>query len=215
MEAPLLFAAALTEVFDRLDWEALGKHYCFEGGEDFFDEPAREKLFEAQIAFASETVEALQKVESTGTAHGLPGSLNSSLYVGAALSEIGPMLAEKILLQREVHAFSLDNPETREINRCLALAGEQLGLELPTIQTADLLEATLPEINHLWLVSVFNDPEAFPALHDKLYQREGTDLAMNAGDLAENEARASHLCRTVFKPLSRPALLTTSDEELP
>ena len=123
MDTPYLFAAALTEVFDRLDWHALGLHYCFEGGENFFDEVAREKLFEAQVGFASEVVETLQAQQLSETGR--------SLYVGAALSELGPMLGESILTKREVLAFSLDNPETRELNQCLAKVARQLDQTLP------------------------------------------------------------------------------------
>ena len=207
VDAPLQFAAALSEVFQRLDWTALGQHYCFEGGEDFFDEPARESLFEAQITFASEIVETLQSGDFAGAGR--------SLYVGAALSELGPMLGETLLLNRTIEAFSLDNPETRELNRALSEVASELGLELPIIQTIDLHDANLVSCDHVWMVSILNDPEAFPALHDKLYEREGTDLAMNAGDLATDEERATRLCTRVLQTLVSPGLLTTSDEEFP
>lgn len=207
VDAPHRFAAALTELFERLDWRALGKHYCFEGGDDFFDEAARESLFEAEIGFASEVVERLQASESA--------SLGRSLYVGAALSELGPMLGEALLLDRQVAAFSLDTPETRELNRAIREVATELELDLPLIRTTDLQTVTLEPYDHLWMVSVLNDPEAFPALHDKLYEREGSELAMNRGDLAEEEERAIRLTSHVFTCLSRPGLLTTSDEEAP
>ena len=207
MEAPHRFAAALTELFERLDWRSLGEHYCFEGGDDFFDDSAREALFEAEIGFASEVVEHLQASGST--------NLGRSLYVGAALSELGPMLGEALLLERQVAAFSLDNAETRELNRALREVSDELELDLPLVQTTDLHGATLEPCDHLWMVSVLNDPEAFPALHDKLYEREGSELAMNRGDLAAEEERAVRLTGHLFTALARPGLLTTSDEEAP
>ena len=207
MNDPQAFAAALTELFDHLDWLALGKHYCFDGGDDFFDEEARRSLFAAELGFASEVVEALQEPSF--------GAPSRSLYVGAALSELGPLLGEQLLLDREVVAYSLDNAETRELNRALAEVARELELDLPQIRTEDLTSAQLEPVSHLWMVSVLNDPEAFPALHDKLYEREGTELAMNSGDLAENEARAVQLAGVALNTLTRPGLLTTSDEEAP
>lgn len=207
MDAAQRFAIALTNLFDQFDWTDLGLHYCFEGGEEFFDEAARSALLEAQIGMAAELGELLPTILKRGP--------KRSLYIGAALSELGPMLAEQILLGREVEPFSLDNRETRELNRCLRQVSESVRAPLASIQVADFLNAQLQPYDQLWMVSVLNDPEAFPALHDMLYQRTGSDLAMGDGDLQGERKRARAIAHKGLSGLALPGLLTTSDEELP
>ncbi len=207
MDAAQRFAIALTGLFDQVDWTLLGLHYCFEGGEEFFDQPAREALLEAQVGMAAELGELLPTILKRGP--------NRSLYVGAALSEVGPMLADQLLLGREVLLISLDNRETRELNRCLQKVSESVDTPLARIQSTDILDTQLQPYDQLWMVSVLNDPEAFPALHDKLYQRHGTDLAMGGGDLEQERKLARAIAHKALSGLALPGLLTTSDEELP
>jgi hypothetical protein len=66
----------------------------------------------------------------------------------------------------------------------------------------------------VWLASVLTDPDAFPALHDRLYERVGGALATGRGDAAADLARAEQLVREVLAKATRPALLSTTDEEL-
>ncbi len=124
------------------------------------------------------------------------------------------MLCESIVLGRDVLAFSLDGDETRQLNAALARASERIGCALPRIDTAALESRTLSACDHLWIVSVLNDPDAFPALHDALYRRRESELATARGDLATDERRARSLLAAVLAPLCTPAVLTTTDEEL-
>ena len=68
--------------------------------------------------------------------------------------------------------------------------------------------------DHLWLASVLTDPEAFPSLHDRLYERAGSALATGRGDTNDDLARAEQLVREWLAKAVQPALLSTTDEEL-
>jgi hypothetical protein len=204
------FAAVLSEFGLELDWTALGNAYCEGEGAGFFGEEDRQALFDAGLHFASDLATALEPLPGRPPATG-PGR---SLYVGAALAELTPLLCEVLVLGREVEAFSLDGDETRELNRALAAVAERLGLRLPRIRTDALETGASGPVDHLWLVSVLNDPDAFPALHDELYDCHGNELATGRGELADDLARADELVSTALATLAPPALLTTTDEEL-
>lgn len=201
-----LFAAALCEVEAALDWEELGRAYCHGDGEGFFSEEQREAQRDAGLLVAADLAEALAALPDRGP--------RRSLYVGAAVAELAPLLCERVVLGREVLAFSLDGAEARMLDGALARVGERLRLALPRIDVRPVGAADLPPCDHLWLVSVLSDPEAFPALHDRLYGRRGTELATGRGDLPRERARAAELLDAALRPLAVPALVTTTSEEL-
>lgn len=204
------FAAVLGELELELDWAALGNAYCEGEGEGFFGEEDRQALFDAGLHFAADLATTLGSLPGPVSAKG-PGR---SLYVGAALAELAPVLCEVLVLGREVEAFALAGDETRELNRALDAVAERLDLRLPRIRTDGLETGATRPVDHLWLVSVLNDPDAFPALHDELYDRHASELATGRGELAEDRARADALLSTALAALAPPALLTTTDEEL-
>jgi len=196
-----LFAAAWSAVDAALDWERLGVLHCHEGGETFFGPDDREALFDAGLLF----VEDLQRLlEPDGR----------SLWVGASVAELVPMLVERFVLDREVLWFERDVEASRLLDAALAVAAERCGHDLPRPDFRDLAVVPPGSCDHLWLVSVLNDPEAFPALHDHLYQRTG-ELATGTGDLERELALARQLVGRAVDTLRVPALLTTTDEELP
>ena len=197
------FGLALTALERELDWAALGRLYCWDGGDDFFPPEQVEAIRDAGLVIASELAERLE---------GLQSSLGRSLYVGAAVAELVPMLCEKHVLGREVVAVNLEGEESTELNRALEATERRTGLELLRIGFGEL-RSVPGEFDHGWMVSVINDPEAFPALHDELYQRKG-ELATGRGDLEEERERASELTRRFLGKLAAEALLSTSDEEL-
>jgi len=138
-----------------------------------------------------------------------------SLYVGAALFELPLVLCESIVLGRAVDVHNLADPETAEINRALELVAQRVGVELPRIACSGLPQLPAAAFDHVWLVSVLTDPTTFPALHDELYDRHGTELATGACDLADDRERAATLLDTLVPLTAHGALFSTSDEELP
>lgn len=200
---PHRFARALAALEEELNWKHLGELQCSEGGADFFGAEQVEALWEAGLIIANELGEQLGQ---------LPPGPGRSLYVGAAVAELVPALVEQLVLGREVVLFNLDNEETAELNRGLQ-AAERCGLDLPRIHTREFTTAD-GSFDHAWIVSVLNDPDAFPALHDELYGRRG-ELATGRGVLSEDLERANGLVDAILERLTTEALLTTTDEELP
>jgi hypothetical protein len=189
------FGAALTALDAELDWELLEGLYCWEGGEGFFSDEQREAMWDAGLQIAAGLSDRLAELPAGGP--------RRSLYVGAAVAELVPMLVESLVLGREVCAVNLPGPEVDELNCALEAVGVELRFEA---------EAPREPVDHLWVVSVLTDPEAFPALHDELYQREG-EAATGTGDLVSERARAAELVEGWCDGLARPALISTTDEE--
>ena len=197
------FAAALVELEGALDWELLGDLYCHEGGESFFPPEQREAIREAGLHFAADLAGELEADRETGR----------SLYVGAALAELAPILCETLVLGREVVALNPDTAEAAELNRGLASVGASLDLALPRVEPLPLAQLDAEErgFDHGWLVSVLSDPDAFPALHLRVYDRGEPE----AGALARDLDAARALAADLVARLAPGALLTTTDEELP
>lgn len=199
------FAAVLCELDRLLDWPLLGGVYCHEGGSDFFNEEALVRLRDSGLELASDVVTALVEKEAL---------TNRSCYVGAGVFELAPILAEVLLLGREVDVYSLPGPEPDELNRALAAVESSAGTRLPRLRTERFAPAAKTRYSHAWLVSVLTDPEHFPALHDTLYERTGSELATGRGNLDEEQMRARSLVRRLLQSLTPEALFTTTDEEL-
>ena len=209
-DAAQAFAAAVGELETTLDWERLGDLYCHEGGDAFFSPVQVEAQGEAGMHIAVALGESLAAIRRE-----TPGR---TLYVGAALAELVPVLFETLLLGREVVLHNLAGPEAEEINRALSRVEGEIGRALPRIHTGDLASIAGP-FDHGWMTSVLTDPEAFPTLHDRLYGRTGEDaacrLAPGGGDEARELVAARRLMGELTARLALPALLTTTDEELP
>lgn len=199
------FAAALSTLHEELDWDLLGDIYCHEGGEHFFPPQQREALLDAGLQIAEELSDAIAKLPAGG-----PGR---SLYLGAAVAELGPILLETLIAEREVQWRNLPGPEVAELNRALEVASERLEHALPRVEIAtDVLPSR--HFDHIWCVSVWTDPDRFPALHDELYERRGDELAAGGGDLSAERERALGLAGELLDAARAPALLCTTDEEL-
>jgi len=200
------FARALGAVEARLDWELLGRLYCHEGGEAFFPPEQVDALRDAGLALAADLGQALEELAGGGAP-----APDASLYVGAAVAELVPILFEVLVLGREVCAVNLEGEETRHLNAALSAAGEELGLPLPPIETRPLAElAAAGAFSHVWITSVLTDPIEFPALHARLYGRGEPSPA----DEASERTRAGELIEELLGAAARPALVTTTDEEL-
>lgn len=206
---PELLAAALGELDQRLDWPALGCLYCSEGGEDFFDEESREAIFDTALRLVGDVA---------GTLEDAGGTTGRSLYVGAGVAELPLILAESLVLGRRVVCAGPPTQERAALDAALAETEQELGVRLPRYGREPVPErprASIGTFDHLWLVSVLNDPEAFPALHDRLYGRAGGELATGRGDLVKERRAAERLVVRLAEALELPAVLTTTDEELP
>jgi hypothetical protein len=196
------FGAVVAAIGEALDWPRLGLEYCEEGGLEFFCDEQREALVDAGLAFAEDLAELLA-----------PGG--RSLYVGAGVAELVQIVFEVVVLERTVTIASLPGFEVEELNRVLAEVGAKLGLELPRYTGMPLGELQAEaDFDHVWAVSVLSDPDAFPALHDYLYERRtAEDGATGRGHYADDKARARELIDDVVGRFGEACLLSTSDEE--
>ena len=201
------FATVLCEIDDELDWPALGAHYCEGQTASFFDSDAVDNLRDAGLRMASDLAAALADLP--------PGGPQRSLYLGAGVFELAPILCEALVLDRRVDAYTLESEERREIARVLRRVGKRFSLRLPAMHSETLPRASEPTFDHVWIVSVLTDPEAFPALHDQLYERRGTPLATARGYLPRERGRALALIERALLGLNLPGIVTTTDEELP
>jgi len=200
------FGQALGALYAELDWDVLGDTYCHEGGESFFEPEQREALLDAGLHFASDLPGALAGLGEVATGR--------SVYVGAALFELPLILCERLVLERDVVWLNRPGREINELNRALTVVERRDGVALPRVATAELAALEPHTCDHVWLVSVLTDPEAFPALHDELYERAGTELATGRGDRAAEATHAAGLVERAFDALRLPGLLSTTDEEL-
>ncbi len=199
------FARALAAVEEELDWAALGEVYCEGQDVDLFVPEQVEALRDTGLLLADDLATALAELR--------PDAPPRSLYVGAGVAELAPMICETIVFGREVRLVSLPGPELAALGRAFARVGERMGEPLPVVDARPLAEVEEGPFSHGWLVSVLTDPDAFPALHDELYGRSG-EAATGRGDLAAERGRAEALIDELLRRLVSPAVLTTTDEEL-
>lgn len=181
----------ITQVFDRLDYKRLESVYCYEGGDEFWRrkrEPCRR--------LGTKLAEALtQKLPCGGR----------SLYVGAGVTELPALLAEAIELQREVEPYNLRRSEVTVLNRACR--------SLPVKFKAQDASSAAGLFDHLWIVSVLNDPERFPHLAPLSYGR--ADPVTFDAMLFQKERRiVQSIVDRCMPKLNVPGLVTTSIEEV-
>jgi len=183
---------SITAIFRRLDYRTLGRLYCDEGGEAFWKDrrgPCQE--------FGIRVAEALLERLPTG---------GRSLYVGAGVAEIPVVAAEVLDLRRYVTALNLRVEEVRVLNE----ACREYGF---TWSSADarVAEGTF---DHLWIVSVLNDPESFPELSALSYGRANPAI-FDCGQFEKERNEVMSLTTACMAKLATPAWVTTSVEEIP
>jgi hypothetical protein len=184
--------ASITRVFDSLDYAALGPIYCDEGGDAFWEE-RRGPCQELGIKLAAVLRDRLR-----------PGG--RSLYVGAGVAELPPLVMETAELHRTVAAYNLRADEAAVLNRAC------LGLQFQ-FQANDAREAEGP-FNHLWIVSVLNDPECFPEL-GALSSGRANPVTFDPTAFTVERQAVLALAAGCLGKVARPALVTTSVEEIP
>ncbi|MEK6604766.1 MAG: hypothetical protein AABY77_02615 [Nitrospirota bacterium] len=183
---------AIARIFDSLDYAALGAIYCHEGGDAFWEE-RREPCRTLGITLA----EVLR---------GRLAPNGRSLYVGAGVAEL-PMLAmETLELHRTVEAYNLRADEVSLLNH--ACAGLPFGF-----RARDAREAA-GTFDHLWIVSVLNDPECFPEL-GALSSGHANPVTFDPDVFAVERQVVFALASGCLEKVTRPGLVTTSIEEIP
>lgn len=196
------FAVALAALDEDLAWDALGAAYCEGDATTFFAPEQREAIQDAGLRFAGDLGELLPP-------------RGRSLYIGVGVAELVPLVFEALVLERDVRAVTLPGPEAVELDRALACAGEAAGCALPRIATGLWEPHDHAPVDHLWMTSVLTDPDAFPALHDLLYERRGRESATGRGSLKKERPRARELIERAVATLAPAGILTTTDEERP
>ena len=181
---------AITTIFDRLDYGKLGSIYCDYGGDSFWKEhQAPCQTLGIKIA------EALMPRLSPG---------GRSLYVGAGVAEIPVLVMEALACNRDVAAYNLRADEVALLNE--ACKGQAFCFECREPSSAS------GGFDHLWIVSVLNDPEQFPELSSLSYGT-ASPLTFDPTEFARERERVRVLVEACLGQIARPALVTTSVEE--
>jgi len=185
---------AISSLFRRLDYRQLGRIYCDEGGAAFW---------RARRGPCQSTGIALAEVLLTRL---VPGG--RSLYIGAGVAELPMIVTESMQLFREVAAFNLRHGEAKLLNRACRSGGVPV-----VIHPVDATSAR-GCFDHLWIVSVLNDPERFPQLAALAYGY-ANPATFDEHAFVKERRVVRALARTCLDKLQRPGLVTTSVEEIP
>jgi hypothetical protein len=185
-------ARLITLTFERLHYEKLGAIYCDEGGEAFWKD-RREPCRTLGIALAEVLLNRLK-----------PGG--RSLYVGAGVAELPILLMEALDLGRTFDAFNLRAGEVEVLNQ--ACKG------LPFRISGHDARSARGTFDHLWIVSVLNDPEQYPEVSTLSYGR-ANPVTFDSTAFADQRMDVLALADACLRKLALPALVSTSVEEIP
>lgn len=181
----------VTEVYGCLDYEALGPVYCYEGGDEFW----RAKRGPCG-RLGSRVAAVLRKKLTRG---------GRSLYVGAGVAELPALIMETVELGRTVEPYNLRRAEVAALNHVCDM--------IPlTFHMADAASAK-GQFDHLWMVSVLNDPERSPHLSPLSYGR-GNPLTLDPLKFAKERRIVRALVARCMGKLAKPGLVTTTTEEV-
>jgi len=182
---------AITSLFSHLDYKRLESVYCYEGGDEFWRakrEPCRRL--------------------GTKVAEALAGKLprgGRSLYIGAGVTELPALVAEAIELQRQVAPYNLRRSEVTVLNRACR--------DLPVRFVAQDAASAQGRFDHLWMVSVLNDPERFPHLAPLSYG-QADPVTFNPIAFQKERKIVRTIVDRCMPKLAVPGLVTTSTEEV-
>jgi hypothetical protein len=183
---------SIAQAFDALDFSALSTIYCDEGGEEFWKD-RHEPCQTLGIGLAEIIRDRLR-----------PGG--RSLYVGAGVAEIPLLAMETLDLHRKVAVFNLRAEEVSVLNAaCRTLPFRFVSGDAGSARGA---------FDHLWIVSVLNDPERFPDLSALSYGR-ANPVTFDPNAFSRERKTVAALADSCLTKLARPALVTTSVEEIP
>lgn len=181
----------ITDIFRRLDYAALGPVYCDEGGDEFW------KVKRGLCRKRGSAIAAALRLK-------LPLG-GRSLYVGAGVPEIPSLMMELMELKRAVSAYNLRGEEVSVLNQACRPNGLRF-------ERGDAGHAR-GDYDHLWIVSVLNDPERFPDLSALSYGR-ATPLTFNPTRFKKERRIVRQLVNRCLAKLRRPGWITTTTEEV-
>lgn len=185
------------KVFDAVDWAKLGELYFHEDGERQWQE--RRKL----------VIELGCQLARRLALHVKPEGM--SLWAGAGVAELPVLLAEVLLLDRTVVVANLLEEECDILNAALAAAAPQAALHY---EIGDAREVAGDQaFDHLGCISLFTDPETWPAVSGVTYGRlHPVQLDLEQFVAERDEAR--ELARGLFALLDQEACITTTPDEV-
>jgi len=183
----------IKKMYQALDYEGLGPIYCDEGGDAFWED-RREPCQKFGIAIAKALRGRLQP-------------LGRSLYVGAGVPEIPILLMEHHELNRTVCPYNLRQGEVDILNQ----AGGESGISF----CYGSAESATGNFDHLWIVSVLNDPEEFPNLSVLFSYGRADPLTFDTTAFSTERETGIRLFANCMAKLTKPGWLTTSVEEIP
>ncbi len=183
----------IARMYNSLDYVGLGPIYCDEGGEAFWKD-RRGPCQKLGITIAKVLRARLSP-------------LGRSLYVGAGVPEIPVLLMERLELNRTVCPYNLRQGEVDILNQ----AGGESGIPF----CFGSAESATGSFDHLWIVSVLNDPEEFPNLSVLFSYGRADPLAFDTSAFSHERETGIRLFANCMAKLTRPGLLTTSVEEMP
>jgi len=181
----------IANIFRLLDYKKLGLVYCYEGGDEFWQ--AKRKPCERLGINLSRVL--LKKLSRGGR----------SLYVGAGVAELPCLLTEAVELQRQVEPYNLRRAEVTVLNR--ACRGTAVKFHAKSATEAR------GRFDHLWIVSVLNDPERFPDLSPLSYGN-ANPVTFNPQKFEQQRKIVQSIVDRCMPKLSQPGLVTTSTEEV-
>jgi hypothetical protein len=182
---------AIASVFDHLDYKRLEPVYCYEGGDEFWR--AKKKPCQRLGVRIAEVL--VKKLPSGGR----------SLYVGAGVAELPPLLAEALELGRTVKPYNLRRSEVTVLNRACRT--------LPVRFHSQDAATAKGRFDHLWIVSVLNDPERFPDLSPLSYGNTNP-VTFHPMRFEQQRRIVRSIVNRCMPKLSLPGLVTTSTEEV-
>ena len=183
----------ITHFYQALDYKALGPIYCDEGGDEFWED-RRGPCQKMGTAIAKALRARLPP-------------LGRSLYVGAGVPEIPVLLMERLELNRTVYPYNLRQGEVDILNQ----AGGKNGIRF----SCDSAESATDTFDHLWIVSVLNDPEEFPNLAVLFSYGRADPFAFDTKAFSHEREAGIRLFENCMAKLTTPGWLTTSVEEIP
>jgi hypothetical protein len=181
----------IARVFERLDYRRLATIYCYEGGDAFW-KSRRGSCRRLGMVVGHALLKRLP-----------PGG--RSLYVGAGVAELPAVLVESLDLHRIVLPCNLRRSEVAVLNRaCRGLPLRFYAMDAGTASGT---------FDHLWIVSVFNDPERFPHVAALSYGR-AVPLTFNPVRFVKERKILQLLLNRCMSKLRLPGIVTTSVEEV-